>query len=125
MFNYTGKKRRGFFRWIFAGIFALLLLGLVFGFLAFAGVFGHFAPGPYYDGPFFFFPIGFFIFIFLIFAVFRFAFWGWGWRRGYYHGYWGGNGGSGALEILDQRYARGDITKEQYDQMKNDILRKA
>jgi putative membrane protein len=26
-----------------------------------------------------------------------------------------------ALDILDERYAKGDITKEQYDQMKKDI----
>jgi putative membrane protein len=123
--NYAAKKRRGFFRWIFAGVFALLLLGLVFGLLAFGGIFGHFAPGPYYRGPFFFFPFGFLLFAFVLFAIFRFAFWGWGWHRGYYGGSWRANGGSSALEILDQRYARGDITKEQYDQMKNDILRKA
>lgn len=31
-------------------------------------------------------------------------------------------GGAGALDILKQRYARGEITKEVYDQMKRDIL---
>jgi len=123
-FNNTGRKRRGFLRWIFAGVFALLLLGLAFGLLAFIGVFGHFVPGPYNGWPFFFFPFGFFVFIFALFAIFRFAFWGWGWRRGYYRGSWGASSSPDALEILDQRYAHGDITKEQYDQMKNDILRK-
>jgi putative membrane protein len=111
-------------RWVFGAVFALFLVGLVVGLLAFIGVFGRFAPGPYYAGPFFFFPFGFLVLAFLIFAVFRFAFWGWGWRRGYYHGSWGASSDPYALQILDQRYARGEITKEQYDQMKNDILRK-
>ncbi len=33
-----------------------------------------------------------------------------------------GEGGQTALDILNQRYARGEITKEAYDQMKRDIL---
>ena len=33
-----------------------------------------------------------------------------------------GRGGAGALDILKQRYARGEITKEVYEQMKQDIL---
>ena len=58
-----------------------------------------------------------------LFFVFRFAFWGWGWGwgRGYHQGSWGSDG-LYALEILNQRYARGEITKEQYDQMKTDLL---
>jgi putative membrane protein len=30
-------------------------------------------------------------------------------------------GGQSALDILNHRYARGEITKEQYDQIKRDI----
>lgn len=35
----------------------------------------------------------------------------------------GGNsdGGLGALEIVKRRYARGEITKEQYEQLKKDL----
>jgi putative membrane protein len=119
-----GTSRRGFIRWIFAGVLGLLLVGLVLGVLSFAGHFGGFfyGPGYYYGWPFFFFPFGFFIFIGLLFFVFRWAFWGWGWRRGYYRGYWT-QGASSALEILNQRYARGEITREQYEQIKADILR--
>jgi putative membrane protein len=121
--SYAGRGRRGFLRWIFAGIFAILLLGLAIGLLAFVGLFGHFVPGPYYGGPFFFFPFGFLVFIFALFFVFRFVFWGWGGGRGYYRGSWASRG-STALEILNQRYARGEITREQYDLMKRDILHK-
>jgi len=35
-----------------------------------------------------------------------------------------GGPSSNALTILQERYARGEITKEQYDQMKRDLLEK-
>ena len=83
-----------------------------FPYPAFAG------PGPWYV---WWFPFGFFLFIpvvFLFFFAIRWFFWGaFGWGRWGYH--YGGYGS--ALEILGQRYARGEITKEQYDQMRNDL----
>ena len=33
----------------------------------------------------------------------------------------GGGGSSNARNILDQRYARGEITRKEYEQMKKDI----
>jgi len=33
-----------------------------------------------------------------------------------------GGGADSSLEILKRRYARGEITKEQFDEMKKDIL---
>lgn len=71
---------------------------------------------PYYGG-FLFFPFGFFFFIFIVFAAGRLLFWpwAWGWRRGYwYHR-------DEAMEILRQRYAKGEITKEQFAQMMRDL----
>ncbi|MDG6902652.1 MAG: SHOCT domain-containing protein [Nitrososphaerota archaeon] len=54
-----------------------------------------------------------------MFFIFRVAFWGWGggwgWRRRYWYGY------GDAREILRQRYARGEITKEQFEQMSRDL----
>jgi putative membrane protein len=75
----------------------------------------------YYSYPafgwWFFFPFGI-VFIFLVLIlVSRLIFWplGWGWRRRYWYGY------ADAQEILRQRYARGEITKEQFDQMRRDL----
>lgn len=75
---------------------------------------------PYYGGWYFFpffFPFGFLFFFFIIFALGRLLFWpwGWGWRRGYWHHH------DGAGEILRERYAKGEITKEQFDQMMRDL----
>lgn len=72
---------------------------------------------PYYGGWWFFFPFGFFFFIFIIFLVGRLLFWpwAWGWRRGYWYHH------DEAYYILRQRYAKGEITKEQYDQMMRDL----
>ena len=68
-------------------------------------------------GWWFFFPFGIFFIFFILFFVSRLVFWplGWGWRRRYWYGY--GN----ANEILRRRYARGEITKEQFDQMTKDL----
>jgi len=56
----------------------------------------------------------FFLFI-VLFFISRLVFWpmGWGWRRRYWYG--------DAREILRQGYARGEITKDQYEQMKRDL----
>lgn len=120
-----GQARRGFMRWVVGGLLILLLIAFfVVPFVFFGlGAAGLVRPGWYYGGPFFFFPFGLFFFLIVAFFAFRLLFWGWGgrWRRGYYyHGGWGQPYGD-ALDILNQRYARGEITKEQYEQMKRDI----
>jgi len=83
-------------------------------------------PMPYYYGypgfGWWFFPLGLFFGLLFLFFIFRVLFWGWGWgggwgwRRRYWYGYYGD-----ASEVLRQRYARGEITKEQFDQMKRDL----
>lgn len=100
----------------------LLLIAVFLVPLFFFGWFGATGTWPYYGRPFFF-PFGFLFVALIFFLGFRLLFWGWGWGRwrgGYYGGYHGYYRGD-SLEILNQRYARGEITKEQYDQMKRDI----
>jgi len=44
-----------------------------------------------------------------------------GHHHGHWHDYYHDENKSGALDILKERYARGEITKEQYDNMKKDL----
>ena len=65
-----------------------------------------------------------FLFVcFLVIMVFRFFLWGsWNHRMGWgMHRMSGGGSSMDAVEILRQRYARGEITKEQFDQMLRDL----
>ena len=100
------------------GVFAAIVVGL-----AVAASLGS-LPGSPWGGPYPvfwpYFPLGFFFVIFLVFFALRWSGWGrgrWGWRS------WGyaGPGGPGAREILRQRYARGEITREQMQQMNRDL----
>ncbi|MDG7006777.1 MAG: SHOCT domain-containing protein [Nitrososphaerota archaeon] len=101
---------------------ALAIVAVVF-FLGTALVRYSYPTGmPYYGYPvvgWWFFPFGFFFFLIFIFFIFRVAFWGWGggrgWRRRYRYGY------GDADEILRERYAWGEITKEQFEQMSRDL----
>ncbi len=70
-----------------------------------------------------FFPFGFGWIFFLLFFLFFWGMrwwggWGWGWygRGGRYWRY-----GDDAHAILRTRYARGEITKDQFDQMMRDL----
>jgi len=63
--------------------------------------------------PFFwFFPfIGFLAIIFFV----KWSFWGWGWRSS------GWRYSGDAKRILEERYARGELTREQFEQMRSDL----
>jgi putative membrane protein len=117
----SNRVRRGMMGWIFGALAVLLLVGVFVVPFFYGPMLG---PSGYYPRPYFFFPFGFLIFFFVIFFVARGLFWGWGWgwRGGYSRGYWGHWGSYGdAMEILKQRYAKGEITKDQFDQIMRDL----
>ena len=102
-------------RWILFGIVALILI--LGAFLLVASLQPRPYPG-YYWAPFGYGGFGFSLFgIVLLFAVvfmvIRFAFWGAMVHRGSYRR----GGGVSAEEILRQRYARGEISKDQFYEM--------
>ena len=113
------RRRGNPFAW---AVLAVVLVAVI-AFFALLAIHGYPSapPGNYYGYPFlgwwFFFPFGIFFLFIVLFFVSRLLFWpmGWGWRRRYWYGYGDAN------EILRQRYARGEITKDQYEQMKRDL----
>lgn len=75
----------------------------------------------------FMFPIGIIILIVIAYVIYRGFWWGRGCCGGHY-GHYGHRDHCGsdeeretAMEILRRRYARGEITKEQFEQMKKDL----
>ena len=115
-------RHRRFIGWGIAGLLLLIGVAIVIGVVVRAIV----GPGAGFGYfPFFFFPFGFFIFVFFLFFLFRGLFWGWGgwggwgWRGYPMYGRYGQH--DGAAEILRRRYASGEITKDQFDQMMRDI----
>ena len=121
--SYGERPYRGmhWFGWV---AFAVVIV-LIVAFLSSMAANG-FYPSVMFTGPpyygWYFFPFGMVFFVIVVFFIFRMIFWGfggWGWRRRYWYG--GAYGYGDAREILRQRYARGEITKEQFDQMMKDL----
>jgi putative membrane protein len=113
-------------RWVMIGFGVLFL---IFGSIWFLSAFNRpaFYTGGYYGMPMgwgiglMIIPmiIGFIFVVFLVMMALRFIF---GAPMGHHMGDGMGRMGySSAEEILRQRYARGEVTKEQYDQMLRDL----
>jgi uncharacterized membrane protein len=99
--------------WIWAPVGVLLTLG---GIAIAVGLLYGRPQGPVPWFPFFGFWA--FLWIFLLFGVVRWLLWpGWGYRWGW-RGYWRGDD---AVDIARERYARGEITKEQFEALIRDL----
>jgi len=102
--------------WGIIGLIAVMGISIALSF--------YFAPrpaGPFYY-PFFPFHFGWLGGIFLIFLLFWIARWFfWPWRGGYYSYRFQHRN---AESILKERYAKGEITREQFEQMMHDLERK-
>ena len=110
------------FRWLFVilGIVFLGIAAIVIASTIFVGVaLGHaLIFGPHY---FPFFGFGFVLLGILAFALISGLFFRPYRRRMYYGGGWYRN--DSAMESLRQRYARGEITRDQFEQMASDLER--
>jgi uncharacterized membrane protein len=102
-------------------IYAVFAIGGIIAILAIAVIGASLVHPPWYSGQAFYpwFPLGFFWFwpffgFLFIFFVARWFFWGWGWRPGC-------RDHTDAKRILTERYARGEITNAQFEQMKRDL----
>jgi putative membrane protein len=105
-------------KWIFAP--ALIAIGAI-AVVAVASIYFYHSSPPAYFPWYGWFPFGWFFFIpviFLVFFAFRWFLWGgWGWGHGWYYRQYS----DPAMETLKQRFARGEITKEQFEQMAKDL----
>jgi putative membrane protein len=118
MSQHEWNRPRHFFAW---GIFTLV--AVIVASIAVSAFFYATRPAPvtgmYY--PYFFFPFPLF-FIFGIFAFFWIARWlifPWRWGWGYRGRYWRNQDQS--YYIIRERYAKGEITKEQFEQLMRDL----
>lgn len=110
--NREFRRSRPFWTWIPLIVVAGIVSVFVIAYLS-----GAFPSGSY--PPFYYFP-WWIVFPLFFFGLFFFAFRGWGWGC-----WWGGSRGyydyDPALEAVRERFARGEISKEQYEQMMKDL----
>jgi putative membrane protein len=109
------KRLRGFIAWGIFGVVILVGVSIVASLLFYGhrswGTFYQFSPAYF---PFHFGLLGDIFLIFLLFLIARWVFWPW--RLGNSHP-------DNAHSILKERYAKGEITKEQFEQMMLDLKR--
>ena len=110
-----GPDYEGGWRWWF-----LIPLGLLGVFIATVVAIGWLVPSDRWSGPapFFWpiFPFGFFLFFVVVFVALRWVTWGRGWGGSRY---WREEPSAG--EIARQRYARGEISREDFQRILRDL----
>jgi putative membrane protein len=118
------RRARGLIAW---GVFGLIIL-VAISIIASLLFFGPRSSGTFYPFfPAFFFPFhfGWLGGIFIILVFFLIARWIFlPWRNGSTSSsHWQYHGDNSARNILKERYAKGEITKEQFEQMMLDLKR--
>jgi putative membrane protein len=126
--NYDRKFPTTIIAIIAIAIAVAVILMAVFAYFASRNPYGY---GGYYGGMMggfggfgmlFMIPIGLFILVIIGYVIWRGCGWGGGGCGGDHYRHYSSYGEKeNAMEILRQRYARGEISKEQYEQMKKDI----
>ena len=111
---------------------AVLVVVVIFAMiLMYSSRYSYYSWGPGFMGGFMgwpmliMFPLGIIVLIAFAYIVYRAFRWGGGccggpW--GHNDHYYSNEEKETAMEILRRRYAKGEITKEQFDQMKKDLL---
>jgi len=89
-----------------------------YGYSGYGGMMGGFGG----FGMLFMIPIVLIVLVIIGYAIWRGCGWGRGCGGGHYRHYNSYGDRENAMEILRQRYARGEISKEQYEQIKKDIV---
>lgn len=135
--DYDSHNDRGRFPTVFVAIAAaviavVVIIIAVFAYFSSRNTYYGYGNGYYGGygmmGGWMGFPMLFMIPIMLIvLVVIGYAIWrGFGWGRGCCGDHYGHYTSDGeretAMEILQRRYARGEISKEQYEQMKKDMV---
>jgi uncharacterized membrane protein len=114
-------------RWLYIGLAVMLaLIGVaIFLVILTPATFGYHPPAGYTIGPWGLFGTFFLIFLFvwIVLWIVRMGMWG-SRSRGYYRQGPGGGRRFAAFAIARERYARGEITREQFDQIMQDLSRR-
>jgi len=125
--GYPPQPRPRPFRWVFIAVAVVIVVALVVLLLVALSPasFGYSASRPSGFGPFGFFGTLFLIFIVILIVgwVVRIAMWSSRSSGRYYRPGGGGGRRYGAFAIARERYARGEITRDQYDQIMQDLQR--
>ena len=113
------SRMRGFISLGIIGLIILMGISIIIPFLFSAPVFSGVHPQFVYF-PFHFGFIGIVLLIFIIFFISRWVFWSnrCGDPSRYYSQY---SENENAQNVLKERYAKGEITKEQFEQIKKDL----
>jgi uncharacterized membrane protein len=116
------ERMRGFIAWGMLGVIIIIGVSIVAS-LVLLGQRSSAMFNPFFFHAFFPFHFGFLVPIFLIFVIFLLARWiFWPWREQSSHSFTS-QCHDNAQSMVKERYTKGEITKEQFEQMTLDLKR--